>query len=311
MGKRDAWYGNNGNSHTVLLLAELRPGKSPAFVVPHFGEDAYAHYMLAAYTRELVMVQTNPEYLCWSPGFRTFADAVAALSEHRRVAFEEVGSTLFSTIDKMDKAHPETASRIDYRGVEVIKDLCDTAKRFHPSHSLEHYGLWTDLPDADCIVSRSYQAQSYAMTSTEELAGWMGRSVLSQQGIWFAVGDEQTTEIMGKRVTLFDFAELSARLSVAGMKLAVLKAERFQFRDVEFVSAWLIAFRPDAINEGDLLAQLALEVGEVTNHLSPTNEVKPHAGAFDAGGNIAHRLDPTFNFGGPEMEAAFGKYAGG
>ncbi len=81
-------------SRTVLLFGELDDDGSPRSALVHFGSEAYDHYMVAPYARELLMVR-NSDYVCWSPCFHHLYAAIVALGPGA-VRFEELGSALYS-----------------------------------------------------------------------------------------------------------------------------------------------------------------------------------------------------------------------
>ena len=124
-----------------MLLGEVNDAGVPQAALVHFGSEAYEHYMVAPYVRELLMVR-NSDYVCWSPYFEHLYAAILALGE-ANVQFEELGSTLFSSIDKLDKLDAthqclSQPSRLCYVGIEIIAIVnrscgCLTSRKEKPS----------------------------------------------------------------------------------------------------------------------------------------------------------------------------------
>src|SRR5258705_5703440 len=113
-------------SRTVMLLGDLNDAGVPQAALAHFGSEAYEHYMVAQYVRELLMVR-NSDYVCWTPCFEHLYAAILALGE-AQVQFEELGSTLFSSIDKLDKLDAarqglSQPSPLRYVGIEISQLL--------------------------------------------------------------------------------------------------------------------------------------------------------------------------------------------
>ncbi len=97
-----SWYGTARDSYTALLFGEISNDRKPGYVIPHFGQDAYELYMIAAYTKELTSVRNDPNYICWTPGFDAHSKlSLDLLRRHGTLTHEEMGSTLYSTIDKI------------------------------------------------------------------------------------------------------------------------------------------------------------------------------------------------------------------
>ena len=232
-------------SRTVLLFGEADDNGVPDSVLAHFGNEAYEHYMVAPYARELMMVR-NSDYLCWSPFFEHLYAALLAL-DSKETCFEELGSTLYTTIDKLNKLNALHAVNlsdlnVQYCGIEVSKLLVDLAEALHEGHQLKHYLTWRAVPRPHShFVSRSYQSTSYAFDETDELFDWITSSRFGIHGVWWCIdGGQARSSMAGNPITLFDPDHFQARAEQTGHELIVLKAERFQYRDMQYAAAWIM-----------------------------------------------------------------------
>jgi hypothetical protein len=130
---------------TLLLLGELDANGCPVSALAHFGREAYEHNMCAPYVRELLMVRKT-NYVCWSPAFEQLYAATCVFGG-ADIQFEELGSTLFSTIDKFKKLDARydgrlKVERIKYAGIEISQLLIDLAEALHSSEDITHYKTW-------------------------------------------------------------------------------------------------------------------------------------------------------------------------
>src|SRR5882672_5227289 len=161
------WYQRESDSHAALILAEVKGDEPPGFVIARFGQEAYELFQTGVYIQELIRVRTDSDYLCWTPGFDIFYDLVSNFNTSMPIVFEEIGSTLFATIDKMEKMarrrHHALDGRFEYLGIEPMMTFRHVAEMCHPTHAVRHVDFWRDLgPAAPLTVSRCYQASSYA-----------------------------------------------------------------------------------------------------------------------------------------------------
>lgn len=111
---QDSWSLTECNSHAALLYGEIAEGETPCHVQTRFGQEVYETLQLHIYMTELLRVREDEAYTCWSPGFGllwgglevVFGSTASGL--FRKPApprVEEIGSTLFATIDKLVKLH--------------------------------------------------------------------------------------------------------------------------------------------------------------------------------------------------------------
>jgi hypothetical protein len=233
---------------TALLFGEVDEEGCPTSALAHFGQDAYEHYMVAPYARELLMVR-NSEYVCWSPHFDSLYAAMLALGH---VQFEELGSTMFSTIDKIDKlriiheALPQPI--VDYVGIEISRLLIDLAEALHEKQKPRHFASWQSVPATSTgIVSRSYQSTSYAFRNTRDLFDWVSRSKFGIHGLWWSLdGKEIETTMVGNRLALFDPDMFNRMALEAGFDVKVVKSEVFSHDGIRFSASWIALQRMTA-----------------------------------------------------------------
>lgn len=260
--------------HTqILLFSNLMSDGSPYASLCKFGQEAYEHYMLAPYMRELLMVRNDPGYICWSPHFETLHTTLRKLGP---VQFEELGSTLFSTIDKFDKLGEHD---IQYVGIEIAPLLIDVAVTMHPSTKLEHHPRWQDIPDTDRpIVSRSYQSTSYAFHTTNELFDWISRSIYGIHGIHgihgirWSIDSKISLTTAGNDHTLFDPDEFAALADAQDMKISVIKSEIQTYGRERFSISWISTSRSYDIEVIDPVCELSREALNAQPIAGPNNE---------------------------------------
>lgn len=226
----------------MLLFAGIDENGVPKDALAHFGHEAYEAYMVAPYVRELMDVRQIADRICWSPNFEYLHDAIVAL---RKVQFEELGSTLFSTIDKIDKLNRlrKVSPSVSYVGIEVSKILMDLAVGLHPNADLKHFQRWQDAPIDDNIISRSYQSTSYAFKTTKQLVEWIARAKVGIHGVWFSLSGERTIDMVGNPATLFDPVEFEKLAFHAGLSVKVIKSEIYSHGDDKFSTSWVLCER--------------------------------------------------------------------
>lgn len=276
------------DSRTILLFGEIDVTGCPESALVHFGREAYEHYMVAPYVRELMMVRKT-DYICWSPGFELLYVAACVLGGGKQVQFEELGSTLFSTIDKFEKLDQQNSNRlqsklITYAGIEVSTLLIDLAEALHAGIDLVHRNLWQDIPSTHrTIISRSYQSTSYAFETTEELFSWISRARYGIHGVWWSLsGQARQINGAGNQITLFDpdrFDELCANNNI---EVTVLKSETFNLGEECFSASWVLVSRltqAEAALMNALQQELKLTLPPSVCSLS-TKEIsnRPHQG---------------------------------
>ena len=177
------WYKEKPSSHTVLLFGEIFEDDLPQSVILHLGQDAYEGYQIFIYIKELLRVRQT-DYLCWSPAFEFLYVAMVILSKskkipfftkNKKIRFEEIGSTFFSSIDKLAKIESRYLEGVNLKntwfyGVEVSQIFSDIAVEMHSGYHLSHYHRVSQIPLLPEIgIGRSYQATSYAFPPLKNL----------------------------------------------------------------------------------------------------------------------------------------------
>ncbi|MGE0039836.1 MAG: hypothetical protein AB7H88_00860 [Vicinamibacterales bacterium] len=223
----------------MLLYAHVEPGRPPKLFPPTWGPSAYEHYQVPFYLDELRRVDQT-EYLCWTPGVPYLALALDVLAGSGPLVLEEVGSTLFATIDKVAKLATALGLRLDpaaieYRGIEVMPTMTWLAERLHPGYRVRHARevlAGDEVAPGVRLVSKRYQASSYAFADTAAFARWVSRASFSLQGAFFArTGQERTVELLGNRVTLFDLDTFCEALGAAGCAVVPLASSPLAYDD--------------------------------------------------------------------------------
>jgi hypothetical protein len=265
----------------MLLYAHVEPGQAPKMFVPTWGADAYERYEIPRYLDELKRIQQT-DYVCWTPGFEYLAIAVELLRPSSHVVFEELGSTLFASIDKLEKLKRRFGlavdlTAIDFVGIEIMPMMTWLAERLHHGYRVEHFpSLPERRPAAGrAIVSRCYQASSYALRTADELAHWIASSRFSVQGVFFARGNgDWTTTLLGNTVTLFDLDAFCRAMDSRGVTLLPLTRGRLDYGDalscdeIFFIAHNLSA--PELSTYNDLCARAGVAPLDVSSGQSAT-----------------------------------------
>ena len=169
-----------------------------------------------------------------------------------RVEFVELGSTLFSAIDKLDSCEKCLGRIVDWRavkfiGVEPLETLSYVARLLHPGLDITIYPHHSQVHPADGLrMERTFQASAYAFASCEQLVDWISRSSLGMHGIWLASdGKSVVTQMGGKRVLLAGLDELCARLQRIGYSTTLIQSVKLVVADGHFFETWLACYRAD------------------------------------------------------------------
>jgi len=222
----------------MLLYAHIEPGRRPKMFAPSWGAQAYERYQIPLYLDEIRRVRQG-DYTCWTPGVQHLAVALQVLSgSSADILFEELGSTLFASIDKLAKAKQELGleldlGTIDFRGIEVMPMMSWLAEQLHPGYRLHHRAsVGTEPVGTRCEVSKCYQASSYAFRTSQELAQWVSRARFSLQGVFFARGGgDRTVNLLGNAFTVFDRDEFCREMELRGCRLLPLGAANLDYDD--------------------------------------------------------------------------------
>ena len=301
----------------------------------HLGQDAYEGYQIFVYMKELLRVRQT-DYLCWSPAFEFLYVAMVILSQSKRIPFlnqnkkirfEEIGSTFFVSIDKLAKLESLYLEGIKLKeiwfyGVEVSQIFSDIAVEMHSGYHLNHYHHVSQIPLLPEIgIGRSYQATSYAFSSTQEFADWLCRLRFSLNGAWFnpLSGDLYST-VLGKQITLFDADWLISHLQDRGYRFCLISSDLCKRGNLKYLSVWFVVHN---LTEPEL--DKFISVSAKHNNFGYSLDWKHSASAQvlrdqarDAGEhagmifsdetNSLSQYSQTFNFGNPEIVKQFSKY---
>lgn len=287
MSERD-WHKGTPDSCSVLILGEVFTDNRPPITISmQLGQRAYEGYQIHAYLEGLLLCRNHPTYVDWSPLFCALYAGLTA-SGARRVV--EIGSTLFGTIDKLEKLQRLTNGAavhdLEYIGVEPSTIFRDLATALHPHARIVYVDTITDDVTS---VSRCYQATSYAFDTTDELIDHCARSVFGVHGIWTSAdGTTQHVTVMGKRVTLFGVPAFTAGMRAKGYTVEFIqKSHSIHLDDFEYFETWVVYRRFDAAEEErfqTLLRQLKQVTGD-TAALWPSYDSAPRI----------ERVDPAIN----------------
>lgn len=240
--------GSNG----LLLFAQIESGRPPRIFPPFWGKAAYERFQIPFYLEELQSLR-GPGPAILSPELLPLACAVEVLSRTQPpLEFEEVGSTLFSSIDKLELLFLKHGLKADLRailfhGVEIMPLMIWLATALHPGYRLAHQPVANSAARSGRIT-RCYQASSYAFSSTRELVEWTAASDISGQGVFFSRGaSDETVELMGNRLTLFSLPEFHAGMTRRGFTLVPLRSSSLFYDNiVNCEETYFLAHRLDS-----------------------------------------------------------------
>ena len=124
----------------ALIFGEVGMGSAAACRDIWFGTEAYERYQLPNYMQEIIRIKTEPGYICAWGNFEYLYYALELLGSN---AFVEVGSTLFASIDKLQKCrrlagHNDEFGQVHFYGVEPSALLRQTAEILHTDAQLSH-----------------------------------------------------------------------------------------------------------------------------------------------------------------------------
>jgi hypothetical protein len=319
------WYKGVPDSYTALLFGEVAEGHLPQMTRLHLGQEAYEAYQTYIYMKELLQIRRT-DLVCWTPGFGFLYSALAAMQKRGSVDLEEIGPTLFATIDKLEKCRTILSDAHDLKsvrfiGVEVSNLFVQIAEELHQGYQLLNFQRAADLPHPGAFtLGRSYQATSYAFDSTTDFAGWLDRCRFSLNGAWFSADDEMILPCMGKQTTLFGIDRLKSILSERGQHLALISSDRYTLGKTPFYSVWFIAHRLQqdeykelielAIKHPDLGCQSINLIDEFSQAKIKeiSRECGPHAGFTYNEESSTSFSNPTLDFGNADNLRKFSEY---
>ena len=310
--------GSNG----LLLFAQIESGQAPRIFPPLWGKTAYERFQIPVYLdelqslRESAAVELTPEFLALACG-------VEILSRTRpTLDFEELGSTLFSSIDKLEilfRTHHLNADLkvVRFCGIEVMPLMVWLAGALHAGYDVAHHGHVTQVSRKSPRITRCYQASSYAFASTEELIEWTATSAISGQGVFFSRGEsDERVDLMGNPLTLFSLPAFHAGMTRRGFNLIPLRGNALSYDNlVECDEIFFLAHHLDGKERqevGDQYARLKAP-GDVpidwgghasVEALRPARLSRSKASGFR---RVASNpsSDPTLNFSDPVLFEGF------
>lgn len=306
------WYKNSTESYTALVFGEVFKNRPPVTNNILFGQKAYEAFQVYVYLDALLITRNDPSYVDWSPLFCALYAGLIA-TEAKQVV--ELGSTLFATIDKLNKLAKLANGPIldlEFIGVEPSRFFCETAEALHPTSRIKHVSTLSDAP-IGYSVNRCYQATSYAFKSTTELVDYCATATFGSQGLWCSVdGTTKNVSILGKSLTLFSVPEFVDSMRERGFTVEFIANDRAtRLKDFEYYELWLIYHKMSLEQEKvfrEWLAKLAAITGENAKLYQDFASV-PVGVRKDAG---FEGIDPSgiFNFTSPEAVRRFGELVG-
>ena len=230
----------------ALIFGEVGVGSAAACRDIWFGTEAYERYQLPNYMQEFIRIKTEPGYICAWGNFEYLYYALELLGSN---AFMEVGSTLFASIDKLQKCrrlagHSDAFKQVHFYGVEPSALLRQTAEILHTDAQLSHVNEPGLPAGQQKPTGRSYQSTSYAFDSTATLVDWIAALEFSQHGIWFsAAGAQESHDAFGNSVTLFDYRDFIARMDAAGCRVIVTSVQAVSHYHFSCAEVWMFCHR--------------------------------------------------------------------
>ena len=310
--------GSNG----VLLFAQIEGGQPPRIFPPFWGKAAYERFQIPIYLDELQSLRESG-VIELTPEFLALACSLDVLSRTRPgIDFEELGSTLFSSIDKLEILFRNHHLRADltavrYCGIEVMPLMVWLARALHPGYDVVHHGRVGQVSRRGEGITRCYQASSYAFSSTEELIEWTATSAISGQGVFFSRGEsDERVDLMGNPLTLFSLPAFHEGMTRRGFRLIPLRSSALSYDNlVECEEIFFLAHRLDERERhevADLYSRLKgaggvpidWEQQASVETLRPSGSSRPKASGFR---RLASNPspDPILNFSDPVLFEGF------
>jgi hypothetical protein len=265
MSERE-WYKGTPSSTTALVFGEVFDSRPPNTTTIMLGQRAYEAYSLHPYMEQLLHTRHDATYVDWTPLFSAVYAGLLATNARRVL---EVGSTLFATIDKLEKLARLTGAPplgdVEFVGVEPSSLFCQVAHALHPASRIVHVDRIADVPPGPS-VGRSYQATSYAFGTTDELVDACARSAIGVHGIWFTeTGETVQARVLGKRLVLFSLPGFLAGMAARGYRVQFIAASQGHRVGLRFHETWLVCHRlaeHESAAFGHWLDLLSAETGE-------------------------------------------------
>lgn len=220
------------------------PNKRPLCRNIYTGKEAYSRYQLSAYIDEILQIKRDKSFV----ESRNLFQQIFLLSIFLNAKnFVEIGSTLFASIDKYERCLKlyEKSYAINYIGIEPNDLLRDTAESLHQHIKLSHFHYHSEIDQfPTSTVGRSYQATSYAFSSTEELVDWISNFDASQDGIWFSP-DENDRKIsaFGNELTLFSYQNFHRLMKNKGYYLNIMTAQKVKHIESELYEVFIVSHK--------------------------------------------------------------------
>jgi hypothetical protein len=244
MTERD-WYKGTPESTTVLAFGEVFADRPPITTALLVGREAYETYQTKAYLDGLLRTRSHPTYVDWSPLFSAcYAGILVTGAEH----VIEIGSTLFATIDKLDKLQRLSGAphlNCAFVGIEPSDLFRQLAEALHSGRPVTHHTDLSQIVVPPRSVSRCYQSTSYAFETTADLIDHCAQFQFGSHGVWCSVdGQTRTASVLGKRLTLFSLPEFVSGMTTRGFRVEFVSACRSCYDEqFEFEEVWLLYHR--------------------------------------------------------------------
>ncbi len=262
------WYQCVPDSYTTLLFGEVALNKKPALKDIFFGKEAYEAYAVYAYLKQLIQIKSSG---CDTEANKYFIPlywAIKTLQKEEKCTLVELGSTLFSSIDRLMAADQLVGGNlkfkdVDFIGVELSDFFANVADMLHSDSriNISHYSKIEEIPITalNNCVTLSYQASSYMFSRTKDLVEFLSKSKFGVNHIWFSTSNKtETVSAFGKRLTLFSLEEFISGLRGLNNSVVFIDAQEWRHPDFTYYATWCIDHKlsTDQLNN---LGKLCLE----------------------------------------------------
>lgn len=209
-------YGNVGKNHSGLHSLFL-------------GREAYERFIDSYYLQDMLGIRyyrRQPEKFYYMLYF-------ALLQFHRRTGFanfSELGTTLWSTIDKIAYCHERLKSDLRFQDVEWIGiELSDYLRRLshllHPDCALTFFDRWHNFLRIDAQVGFSHLVTPYAFHDESAVTSWLKRFGFCLWVADFTLNTTRHLRVNGKQWSLLSLSSMLARLRGEGMSIMFVDAQ--------------------------------------------------------------------------------------
>jgi hypothetical protein len=256
------WYQRPTSNRTVTIFGESENG-----VVKHVERILYDHEAYEAaqgyvYLSELATYYSDRKKVVWAE----FPCLCAFLAQIGRAEFCELGSTVFSSIEKLQGAENALKlgmiqEQVDFIGIELSRYFREIAALIRRP-PIRQFATFGDVPKpAQPRVTYSHFVGNYAFASTMEYLKWLGESSAAVIAETFSLtGQDMEISGLGKHVLLFGFTEFCDGLREFGFVVLPYHFRRVNLWGSDGVQVYMLLHKAGVVGPQEMLRNLGFDV---------------------------------------------------